>query len=119
MFKNNRSEAAVLVKRWSLSGSIFNAAGVLIVSTTEKQTPCPERMQYWEKRIAFEFSIFFCPDLSFDPHASHPDQYWLEKDHYVHRLEGFKPLITAADAWKHMLWCQETLLGVNGSAGWL
>lgn len=44
------SEAAVLVKRWSLSGSIFNTAGVLIVSTTEKQTACPESMQYWEKQ---------------------------------------------------------------------
>lgn len=85
MFKYNRSEAAVLVKRWSLSGSIFKAAEVFIVSTTEKQTLCVERMQYLEKRIAFEFSIFVCPDLSFDPHASHPEQYWLEKDHYVRR----------------------------------
>ncbi len=83
LFKYNRSEAAVLVKRWSLSGSIFNAAEDSL--NYGKTDTCVERMQYWEKRIAFEFSIFVCPDLSFDPHASHPEQYWLEKDHYVRR----------------------------------
>lgn len=40
MFKYNRSEAAVLVKRWSLSGSIFKAAEVFSLNNGKTDTVC-------------------------------------------------------------------------------